>query len=816
MRRLLLGVSLLAWMLLFGQACPRVRAHEETDTAADPRAIGLIMPRLSADGKELVFSYQGALWRMLASGGSMTRLTTGPDYDLEPAWSPDGRKIAWIRSPSFGAGTLAVMDRNSGQPLALTNAPQAMDKLHFDRAGARILGVFQKDQRTVVGWYDLATGRLEEAVGAESWPGLPINAPGKMRQRIALSQDNRSLAVATSEDLPNEQTGNRGPRMTLWRVPLAGGPPTRIVEWPARIHDVGWRADDQAVFIVTERGGVHLDLWEVPIENPEDARQLTLGQADEMSPSVSHDGRTLAYTDNRHGPTHVVLRDLATNEEQIVAPTELDFGSPTGRLQLRARLQDGHAGVVARVVLRHADGKYHAPPGSLYRVYGNELHFYVDQHAELTLPAGEYTLKAWHGPEFVPVTRKLTIRENVTASETVDLARWTDQQADDWICGENHIHANYGYGHWYNLPRFVRQQCAGEDLTVANLMVANSDGDGVFDREFFLGHPDPLSTHDTILYWNEEFRSTIWGHMTLLNLKYLVVPIFTGFEHTSHPHDVPSNADIADQTHDQDGHVNYTHPAHNLQDPYSSAYSAKELPVDVALGKVDSIDIMGTGHVANLPLWYRMLNCGLRIPASAGTDCFLNRIVSNLPGADRVYVHCTQRSYQNWIDNLRAGRTFVTNGPMLRFTAQDHEAGSVIELDAPANVRVMGQAKARLPLKKLEVVVNGQVAHMLPVENPEQTTLEFDEEIPITQSGWIALRAEGLPSAFAHTSAIYVVVGGRRAASREDAQYFIDWIERLWGDVRARNRIPDRQLDQAYRQIQEALAFYRNMTLEEP
>ena len=44
-------------------------------------------------------------------------------------------------------------------------------------------------------------------------------------------------------------------------------------------------------------------------------------------------------------------------------------------------------------------------------------------------------------------------------------------------------------------------------------MVANSDADVVFDRPFFRGGPDPLSTAENILYWNQEFRSTVWGHM---------------------------------------------------------------------------------------------------------------------------------------------------------------------------------------------------------------------------------------------------------------------------------------------------------------
>ena len=73
-------------------------------------------------------------------------------------------------------------------------------------------------------------------------------------------------------------------------------------------------------------------------------------------------------------------------------------------------------------------------------------------------------------------------------------------------------------------------------------MVADTDGDGVFDREIVRGRPDPLSNEQTVLYWNQEFRSTIWGHMTLLNLRYLFEPIFTGFRNSTHPRDVPSIA----------------------------------------------------------------------------------------------------------------------------------------------------------------------------------------------------------------------------------------------------------------------------------
>ena len=812
----------IAWLLLIvGWLAGSVPcwAHEPESAGVDPRAFGAVMPRLSPDGEQIAFSYQGAIWRVPRGGGEMTRLTRGAGFDVEPAWSPDGKRIAFLSGPGFGSGLLAVIDAESGERTRLPRDVAAFDKLHFDKTGSRVLGLFQPASEKIrLAWYDLASGELTSSVPPESWPGHPPGTAGLARQRFALSYDEKWLAVVATADEPGEQTGNRGPQNDLWRVSLAGGKPELIVHWPARIHDICWRADDQAVFVATDRGGVHHDLWEVPLAAADaKSRKLSFGQADESSPSVSRDGKWLVYTDNRLGPTTLVARELASGLDQLVAPTKRNFGAATGWLALNVVEADG-APTTARVVLRDQDGKFHAPPGALYRVLGSDMHFYVDEHERIELPIGEYTVVALRGPEHRAARKTFTVAAGQTAKVPLKIERWTHQRAEGWVSGENHIHANYGYGQWYNSPATMRLQCAGEDLTVANFMVANSDGDGVFDREFFLGRPDPLSTEQTILYWNEEFRSTIWGHMTLLNLKRLVVPIFTGFDRTTHHHDGMTNADIADHTHEQDGLVNYTHPAHSLQDPYGGPYSAKEMPIDVALGKVDSIDVMGSNHVANLPVWYRMLNCGLKVPASAGTDVFLNRISSRLPGSDRVYVHCGEKlTYQDWIANLRAGRTFVTNGPMLRFTVDGQAAGATIKLDKPGSVRLVGQVTAQFPLTALEAIVNGQVVATASIGG-DALRLSLEQELPIERSGWIAIRAKGQrgPSqsaaeAFAHTSAVYVEVAGRPVQCAEDADFFIRWINRLYEDVRVRNRIPAGRQQHVEEQIAKALEFYRRL-----
>jgi TolB protein len=793
------------------------RAHDEEPVVDVSRWFGPIDPRLDDAGETVVFSYQGALWRIPRGGGLMTRLTDGAGFDIAPAWSPDGKRIAFITSGSFSAGPLRLIRADDGSNLLLPRKVAARGKLEFDPSGTRILGLFQEaGKEFALAWFSLETGQIDP---------VPTGLLGF--RHFALARDGRSIALVSTQDMAGQQGGNDGPEADVWTIPAQGGTPRKVIRFPARIHHLCWSAHDRSLIVATELGGVHNDLWEVPLDRPlPGARRLTFSAGDEDIPSVSRDGRWLLHTDNRQGPTALVLRNRADNSEQVLQVVRRDFRTPTGQLDLTVVSQADGLVTTARTLIRSlgaglptpTPGKFHAPPGALYRLLRDDLHFYVEGLARIELPAGRYQLKAAKGPEYRVARAEFVIKAEETTSLKVELARWTDQAARDWYSGENHIHANYGYGAWYNSPRTMRAQCSGEDLRVGNFMVANSDGDGVFDREFFRGGPDPLSSERLVLYWNQEFRATIWGHMTLLNLQHLVEPIFTGFLRTTHPWDVPTNADIADHTHDQGGFVNYTHPAMTPSDPYHGPYTAKELPVDVALGKVDSIDVMGSNHEANLPLWYRLLNCGFHIPASAGTDCFLNRIVSRLPGSDRVYVHVDGPfTYRGWIDNLKAGRTFVTNGPMFQFLVNDRGAGDTIPLRPGDSVRVRATAASQYPLDRLEVVVNGRVAATVKAEEGGRT-IAIDRTIPIAESGWIGVRVNGPPhpdhpgpSLFAHTSPVYLDVPGKPVSARADAQYFLEWIDRLAGAVQERNRIPNRRKPHVQAQLDAARAVYRKL-----
>jgi len=785
----MLRVKVHAFVLLIAVLAYTAGLWRRQGGAVSAGAIGAIQPRISPGGESITFSYQGAIWRLPRDGGEMRRLTSGFGFDTYPAWSADGKQLAY-----FGGQEFHMMRAEAGEPIALPARLRGFGKIYFHPDGKRVLSNFGETPR--LSWMDLSTGELKQVLQTTR----RVNVYG-------LSLDGGRIAYVTTQDVEGEQDGYNGPQSDIWIIPSGGGEEKKLAQFRSRIFDLWWGRE--GIIVSSDLGGAHNDLWKISLDDPANSRRITSGQADEDGASSSADGRWLVYTDNRDGATALVCRDLETGAERTLPVTRMDFGAPTGKLKIRLLEKGTGAPLTARVSVQQKNGKYFAPVGALYRMLGNVEHFYAAGEAELMAPSGSYVVRAFRGIEYLEAQVEVDVPTGGEAAAHVELERWTDPPARGWWGGESHIHANYGYGQWYNTPATMRLQIEGEGLNLANMVVANSDTDGIFDREFFRGEPDPVSSSRHVLYWNEEFRATLWGHMTLYNLKHLVEPIMTGFKDTTNPWDVPTNADIADHVHLQGGHVNYTHPAQNARDPLFTAYSAKALPVDVALGKIDSLDINGS-YEATVPLWHRLLNCGFRLPASAGTDVFLNRIRSRLPGGDRAYIRLDGPfSYDAWVKGLKAGHSFVTNGPMLEFRVNGKSLGEVVVLAAPGEIRVQAKAQSAAPMSRIELVHNGVVVAKGQLD-AKGSSGSLEQAVRIEKSGWLGVSAYGAGVIQAHTSPIYVEVAGKPASSKEDSAYFLEWIDRLEAKFTSRDRVPSAELRaHVKRQLNAARAVYR-------
>jgi hypothetical protein len=219
--------------------------------------------------------------------------------------------------------------------------------------------------------------------------------------------------------------------------------------------------------------------------------------------------------------------------------------------------------------------------------------------------------------------------------------------------------------------------------------------------------------------------------------------------------------------------------------------------VDVALGKVDYYEAVGfvSDPFATQQVWYRLLNCGFRLPAGAGTDAMANFASLRGPlGLNRVYVETpSPLDHRRFLEGLAAGRSFATNGPLLGFTLGGQPIGGEIELAAGRQrLELRASLRSIVPVDHFELVRNGEVIASLPLDEAG-TTGRASQQLEIDRSGWYLVRAwnskathpvlDVLP--FATTSPIYVSVGGEPVRSREDADYFIGWIDRLHQAARA-------------------------------
>ena len=224
-----------------------------------------------------------------------------------------------------------------------------------------------------------------------------------------------------------------------------------------------------------------------------------------------------------------------------------------------------------------------------------------------------------------------------------------------------------------------------------------------------------------------------------------------------------------------------THPVHT---------DADELPVDVALGKVDYMEILGfSDHQATAGVWYRLLNLGFRIPAAGGTDAMADYAMLRGPvGMNRTYVSVPNGplDYKAWLANLKAGRSFATNGPLLEFTLGSVPVGETLALDAAQGVAFSARVRSIVPLDAAQVVCNGKLVQELVLDAARQEGA-VTGTLPVAASGWCLLRAFTKAAeypvldnfVYATTSPVYVSIAGQAPRSPEDARYFIAWIEHL-------------------------------------
>ena len=756
------------------------------------------------DSRVLVYSTAGSLWKQKLDSPVAEQLTAGPGYDYQPDCSPDGR---WVVYSSYAndAIELWALNLSTGKVGQLTSGGAVNVEPRFSPDGKRIAFVsssYNKHLHIFVGQF--ANGELTNVkrLTGENRSELPRYYYSEFDHEIspAWAPDGAELIFVSNR---GHIYGTGG----FWRMKAEPGAEAHEI----RYEETAWKArpdfspDGKRIVYASYLGQQWHQLWVMPAVGG-DPFPLSYGDFDNISPRWSPDGRRIAFVSNRGGNTSLWTQEIPGGAQNQVIPREKRYLRPMGRLAIQVLDVLGRP-TPARTFVTGEDGRAYAPDDAW--MYADDSfvrsersfeahYFHSSGKAELTVPAGRVDVDVMKGFEYRVEQRSVQVAANQITKITFQLRPLTlaHQAYSHWISGDVHVHMNYG-GSYRNTPKNLVAQAAAENLSVIEDLIVNKE-QRIPDIGYFSANPDPASTASTLLLHGQEFHTSYWGHLGLLNLtQHFLIPDYAGYPNTAAASLSPTNADVTDMAHQQHALVGYVHPFDMFPDPAKDASLTNELPVDVALGKVDYIEVLGfSDHKSTAAVWYRLLNCGFHLPAAAGTDAMANFASLRGPvGLNRVYAEVPRGPFHidSWLTSLKQGHTFATNGPLLGFTLGGHGLGDELRLPAGENkVRFSAWLRSIVPIDHLEVICDGRVVRVLELGDDRESA-EVEDAIPVSQSGWCLLRAwsdkaedpvlDAYP--YATTSPIYMAVAGSAPKPTEDVAYFVAWIDRMIQDAKS-------------------------------
>jgi len=481
--------------------------------------------------------------------------------------------------------------------------------------------------------------------------------------------------------------------------------------------------------------------------------------------------------------------------------------SLAAELQVKVVDEQGRP-LACRVLVRPAGGECIVPDGAVAVPVPPDRWFACPGEAVVEVPEGEVLLRVERGLEYVRFKQEIEVTALET-TRTVTLRRWIDMRSRGYLCAENHIHiapAILG-------PMLVAEGLDfGTSLTWWNGPDARrpiSPGSQRVSLLKFAGQKVPTSIFDAELEYG-------WGAAYIQNLP-APMPIETA---RNRP-----NLDYVCHACESGGLVHY------------QAGWSREVLLDALSGYVHVVNVCNNNfhlhrfqprsHYSNLlqvpdfpvyedtdqgmmrmntDTYYRLLNCGLKLAAGAGTAC---GVKPNPVGYNRAYVRVpADASLQEFNKAWASGKNFVTNGPMIFLkTIAGQQPGATIDLPSDGDrVSIELSIFSDQPLTSAEIVLNGQVVNTFEVT--EKRRFSSTAQIVVRKGSWLAARCTARddllsdqeisvyrlgsddhrfrqrPSRlrFAHTSPIYLCVGGQGTAVAESIRQgllMLDHFERF-------------------------------------
>lgn len=401
----------------------------------------------------------------------------------------------------------------------------------------------------------------------------------------------------------------------------------------------------------------------------------------------------------------------------------------------------------------------------------------------IEVPAAPLVIQALSGLETDLAECRVDLTGKTQSELRIPLARFARARSDGYVAGNTHLHLMKLSKQ--QADRYLKEVPLADGLDVVFVSyLERAEADLEYTSNKYTPSDLARLAHGHLHFGHgEEHRHNFgshgegYGHILLLDIPYIVQPVSIGPGITRAGTDSPPLQVGIDKARTAGGKVIW---AHNL-------FGFEDIPNWIT-GRVDANNIFdGSARGSYKDTYYRYLNIGLRVPFSTGTDWFIYDLARAYVMTDRAITPT------EWLDLLAAGKSYITNGPLLSFAVNDLSLGDVVKLDERGEVRVHGSAIGRVDFKRIELVQNGRVVDTAP-STPERGhfVAEIDTRLKIDEPAWLTLRTPPPPverdpllqepveknefgyPLFSHTSPIYVRLEGHDVFDRATAQGLLD------------------------------------------
>ncbi|WP_298536079.1 CehA/McbA family metallohydrolase [uncultured Algibacter sp.] len=676
-------------------------------------------PAPSPIDKRIVFAAKGWLWLMDTNVREASRITSSAHVDSKPNWSPNGDQIVFIRDNSSDT-EIVLLDLASMEETVLVNTKALDLDPIFSRDGAFVYYA-SADVGSIDIWrINLSTNEKQVITKEDNLERLPVPT-NSSKWLVYLKKEGFSY---DSIELLNTESNESSPLAeenftSQAAFSLSPDNQTLVYSWPQ---------DD------------FYELRLLDVLTPKSTLLLTKSNNLPLSPKFSANGKWVYYFEfNMSERSELKRISINGGEPEVLDVLNWEWNIPTSKLKITSKV-DGALDAV-RMSITDQAGHPIVPETGIVHSDGQNgiVFFYSPGGIEVEVPQGDIKITAVHGFSTIKTTKNITVN---TPERTTEISLSSIWNADEngWYSGDNHFHINYG-GTSQLDPDDIVLDLRAEDLDVAFPLLANL-GQRFLQQNLWKWKRDEVP----LIEFGQEVRSHFLGHLGLLGTKDLFWPWVWGPYYDIYGRDDRTNAEALRFAKKQNALGGYVHPT-SVQDPFTEK-GARRIPIeliaDAVLGESDYIELgcLWSDEIGTAALWHAILNIGEPLAISAGSDVMNDLYRTMAIGATRVYVKPEKNlTMDNYLEALKNGRSFVSNGPLVEFEVEDKISGGVISTKNKKAKWTLNVHSAT-PYNKVELFINGEVV-WTKKGNTKPGSKSYKGTIVVPDGGWVTARVSG-------------------------------------------------------------------------